>query len=170
MAKRKSPRRGLSKKKASAALELTRVKLLYGLSGVFTLAVVGLLLGRPAPLSSQPVQPALAAQSDDPLDQALLPARGIDVAAWKQVVVERAESLGSASFHFAVLPQATGDQMAISAEWSRQVAFNDSPGQVRVVLISSDLASAAQQEKSIVHLVDRLTNQLNLRADQVVWR
>lgn len=170
MAKRKSPRRGLSKKKPAAALEMTRVKLLYGLSGIFTLAVAGLLLARPAPLSRDAASAALAARAEDPLEAALQPARGMDPSAWKRIVIERAESLGSASFHFAILPQNAGDQIAISSEWSRQVAFNDRPGELRVVLISPDAAASPQQEKSILHLVERLSDQLKMAPERIEWR
>jgi hypothetical protein len=170
MAKRRSPRRGLSKKKPTITLELTRIKLLYGLSGVFTLAVAGLLLARPAPLPGDANMTALAAQSQDPLDSAIQPGRGLDTSAWKRITIERADSLGSASFHFAVLPQSSGDQIAISAEWSRQAVFSEAPGELRIMLISSNPDLNIQEEKTIQQLVQRLTSRLGLGREEVVWR
>jgi hypothetical protein len=171
MAKRKKVRRGLSKKKPPTLLELTRVKLLWGLSGVFTLAVAGLLLARPAPLTGATGAGAvLAARTQDPLDVAIAPDRGLDAGVWKRIVVARADSLGSASFHFAVLPQDSGDQLAISAEWSRQASFQGAPGELRVVLISPEVNQDPRDVRTITQLVERLTTRIGIASGAVSWK
>lgn len=170
MAKRKTKSRGLSKKKTSPTFELTRIKLLYGMSGVFTLAVAALLLARPAPLIGNSNGTPLAAQSQDSLDSAIQIDRGIDTSAWKTIVVDRTDSLGSASFHFAILPQDSGDQIAISSEWSRQTSFSGGPGELRIVLVTEDKARMPQDEKTIRLLVERLRDRLRITSADIVWR
>lgn len=170
MAKRKTKSRGLSKKKPSQTFELTRVKLLYGMSGVFTLAVAALLMARPAPLNGNPNGTPLAAQSQDQLDSAITIDRGIDTSIWKSIVVDRTDSFGSASFHFAILPQDSGDQIAISSEWSRQIGFGEAAGELRIVLVSADDTRSPQEEKTIRLLVERLRDRLRITSADVVWR
>ncbi len=170
MATRSRKTRISKKKRNSNAFELTRLKLLYGLSGAFTLCVAGLLLARPAPLAGTQNPSALAAQSQDPLDSAIQADRGIDPAAWRTIAIERCDSLVGSVFHFAILPQSSGDQIAISAEWSRQVSFSSSPGELRIALISADPAIRPEEEKTIRLLVDRLRNRLRIEESSVVWR
>lgn len=150
--------------------ELTRIKLLYGLSGVFTLAVAGLLLARPAPLTGGVEgNQMLAAQTQDPIDAAIAPERGVDRSAWKKIVVGRADSLGSAQFHFAVLPQPSGDQLAISSEWSRQASFPNAAGELRVLLISNDATQPLEEVRTIQTLVQRLSTRIGVEASKVEW-
>lgn len=157
--------------KKSDRFELTRVKLLYGLSGAFTLCVMGLLLARPAPLSASQSGPAaLAAQTRDPLDSAIGTDRSIEMATWDRIVIDRSDALATATFHFAVLPQASGDQIAISAEWSRQTAFSSAPGDLLITLVSPDPSHRPHEEKTIRSLVERLSSRLRIGESAVVWR
>lgn len=173
MATRKRTTRTASRKKKKTAnsFELTRLKLLYGLSGAFTMCVAGLLVARPAPLRADRNDPSvLAAQNADPLDSAIGIDRGIDPSVWNKITVERADSLSSASFHFAVLPQPSGDQIAIGAEWNRQADFAGARGELKVALVSPDASRAPGDEKTIRLLVSRLANRLRMNESAIEWR
>lgn len=170
MAQRKRKVRRSTKKHANR-FELTRLNLLYGLSGAFTLCVVGLLIARPAPLSaSETGLSVLAAQTQDPLDSAIGTDQSIEMARWQRIVIDRSDSLATAAFHFAVLPQPSGDQIAISAEWSRQASLSTPPGDLVITLVSADPAHRPQDEKTIRSLVGRLSSRLRIAESAIIWR
>ena len=177
MAKRNPSDRNSGRTSAAASFELTRIKLLYCLSGVFTLCVAGLLLARPAPLSpptyasaAQAYAAGALAAATDPLDAVIWTDRGIDSSLWKRIVVERTDSLAQSSFHFAVLPQMSGDQIAISAEWGLQQDFEARSGELRIVLVSADPTLEPAREKTVRLLVERLRDRLRMNSADVCWR
>ena len=155
--------------KTTSKSDLTRIKLLYGLSGVFTICVLGLLVARPAPLvGAGSGSPALSA-AQDAVDTAIGTDRGIDTKLWKRIVIGRTNSLSS-SFHFAVLPRDSGDQIAISTEWSKQTDFADRPGDLRIMLVSTDPAQEPAKEITVKRLVERLQGRLRIDAPDILWQ
>ena len=157
-----------------------RIGLLYGLTGLFGVVVVGLLLARPRPLRAQDDAPhvALLALRDnggvDPLDIALQTGDASAPGKFTGVTVLRltTSQARAAHAHFKVVLDENdyAPQVVVGQEWLQQTAIpTDLPGNFVLVVVVDDREREIRNEATVVALVERLCTRLRLDREQVKW-
>lgn len=159
-----------------------RIGLLYGLTGLFGVVVVGLLLARPRPLHATEEAPRvalLATRGDasvDPLDIALQTGNAAKPGKWNGVTVLRLTTTQArvAHAHFKVVLEHDGveeaPQVVVGQEWLQQTPVpTDASGNFVLVVVVDDHEREIRHEATVVALVERLCTRLQIGTDRVTW-
>lgn len=167
---------------AADAARGRRIGLLYGLTGLFGVVVVGLLLARPRPLRATDDAPHVAlfaTRGDngiDPLDIALQTGNAAKPGKWTGVTVQRLTTTQArvAHAHFkVVLDNDGGDevpQVVVGQEWLQQAPVStDASGNFVLVVVVDDHEREIRHEATVVALVERLCGRLQIGSDRVTW-
>jgi hypothetical protein len=173
-----------AKKAREAASEVStrgrRIGLLYGLTGLFGVVIVGLLLARPRPLRAQEDSPQvalLASRTDggiDPLDIALQTGDAATPGKFTGVSVLRLTTSQARArhAHFKVVLDESNvaPQVVVGQEWLTQSFVPmDASGNFVLVVVVDDHEREIRHEATVVALVERLCSRLKVDAGQVKW-